>query len=229
MCLDFNNDGNLDYVFTKTGYLAGDRLTVYLGDGKGSFNLSFQLFESPDFRFPRNLIIGDFNGDAIPDLALNYTTNDRVTLQGPKNDKVFVIYAGNGTGGFSEIFSILDDHHLTQIRDELIKTNLNNDGCDDIIKISKYGKLNVLSDGIFKNMDFPGIDMSVGTDVISAMGDFNNDGNADFLIKNGTLLRTYLLDGKGGLIVCEKSGTYGISYKSSFIISIRSQIELLHP
>ena len=217
---DFNNDGNLDYVFTKTGYLAGERLTVYLGDGKGSFNLSFQLFESPDFRFPRNLIIGDFNGDAIPDLALNYTTNDRVTLQGVKNDKVFVIYAGNGTGGFSEIFSILDDHHLTQIRDELIKTNLNNDGCDDIIKISKYGKLNVLSDGIFKNMDFPGIDMSFGNDIISATGDFNNDGNADFLIKNGTLLRTYLLDGKGGLLVCEKSSVNAGNFTDAKSINV---------
>ena len=217
---DFNNDGNLDYVFTKTGYLAGERLTVYLGDGKGSFNLSFQLFESPDFRFPRNLIIGDFNGDAIPDLALNYTTNDRVTLQGVKNDKVFVIYAGNGTGGFSEIFSILDDHHLTQIRDELIKTNLNNDGIDDIIKISKFGDLNVLSSGIFKNMDFPGIDMSFGNDIISATGDFNNDGNADFLIKNGTLLRTYLLDGKGGLLVCEKSSVNAGNFTDAKSINV---------
>ena len=217
---DFNNDGNLDYVFTKTGYLAGERLTVYLGDGKGSFNLSFQLFESPDFRFPRNLIIGDFNGDAIPDLALNYTTNDRVTLQGVKNDKVFVIYAGNGTGGFSEIFSILDDHHLTQIRDELIKTNLNNDGIDDIIKISKFGDLNVFSSGIFKNMDFPGIDMSFGNDIISATGDFNNDGNADFLIKNGTLLRTYLLDGKGGLLVCEKSSVNAGNFTDAKSINV---------
>ena len=217
---DFNNDGNLDYVFTKTGYLAGERLTVYLGDGKGSFNLSFQLFESPDFRFPRNLIIGDFNGDAIPDLALNYTTNDRVTLQGVKNDKVFVIYAGNGTGGFSEIFSILDDHHLTQIRDELIKTNLNNDGIDDIIKISKFGDLNVFSSGIFKNTDFPGIDESFGNDIISATGDFNNDGNADFLIKNGTLLRTYLLDGKGGLLVCEKSSVNAGNFTDAKSINV---------
>ncbi|MDC1379624.1 FG-GAP-like repeat-containing protein [Algibacter sp.] len=217
---DFNNDGNQDYAFTKAG-LFSEFVGVYLGDGNGSFNPSFSLFGSPDFKNPRNLIIGDFNGDAIPDLALNYTTNDRVTLQGPKNDKVFVIYAGNGTGGFSEIFSMLDDYDLiNQKRDYLIKTNLNNDGIDDIIKISEFGDLNVFSSGIFKNTDFPGIDESFGNDIISATGDFNNDGNADFLIKNGTLLRTYLLDGKGGLLVCEKSSVNAGNFTDAKSINV---------
>ena len=109
----------MDYVFTKTGYLAGERLTVYLGDGKGSFNLSFQLFESPDFRFPRNLIIGDFNGDGNQDIVTaNYSSNN-VTL-----------LPGNGLGGFGTAITIAGSgqNAIGTSPIQVVAGDFNNDG-----------------------------------------------------------------------------------------------------
>lgn len=80
---DLNNDGALDLVGANHGfygwevYQPGDQLSIYLGDGAGSFELAPQL---PSVWAPRYLTQGDFNADLVTDLAVTSTEFPRHTV-----------------------------------------------------------------------------------------------------------------------------------------------------
>ncbi len=91
---DLNGDGKL-YLVAVNGITA----SVYLGDGKGGFQLDSTVdlsmgqnpFGNPIL--PSNIALGDFNGDGKLDLAVAY-----YDYYSPQN--VVVIYPGDGTGHF---------------------------------------------------------------------------------------------------------------------------------
>jgi len=83
---DFNGDGNLDIAVANNG---GNNVTVLLGNGSGGFT---QASGSP-FAVgvsPFSLMVADFNGDGIPDLATADNIGQDVSL-----------LLGNGAGGFA--------------------------------------------------------------------------------------------------------------------------------
>ena len=80
---DFNGDGKQDLVIANYG---SNNITVLLGNGVGGFtpasNSPFTVGTSP-----QSVVVGDFNGDGIPDLAVAFGGGVRVLL-------------GNGDGTF---------------------------------------------------------------------------------------------------------------------------------
>lgn len=81
---DIDVDGHADLLFT--GYNA---VHIRFGDGRGGFG------EAREVRFPRSnglrFAVGDLNGDALPDLAVDNGSGNSVSVA-----------LGNGTGSFGE-------------------------------------------------------------------------------------------------------------------------------
>ena len=83
---DFNGDGILDLA---VGNYTDNNVTVLLGDDSGGFSAvtgsPFMVGNSP-----YSMVVGDFNGDGKPDLAVaNY------------GDNTVTVLLGNGSGGFT--------------------------------------------------------------------------------------------------------------------------------
>jgi len=84
---DLNNDGNLDMVIGNNG---ASSVTVLLGNGAGIFSQpTGSPFAAGTNPSPSALVIGDFNGDGKPDLAVPDSGNNAVG-----------ILLGNGDGTF---------------------------------------------------------------------------------------------------------------------------------
>jgi hypothetical protein len=84
---DFNRDGRLDLA-TANG--ASNSVSVLLGNGAGGFT------PAPGSPFvvgslPESLVVGDFNRDGRPDLAVANAASDNVS-----------VLLGNGAGGFTK-------------------------------------------------------------------------------------------------------------------------------
>ena len=83
---DFNGDGNQDLA-TANG--VSDDVTILLGDGSGDFSAPATSPEAAGDR-PYSVVVGDFNGDDMQDLATANAISDDVT-----------ILIGDGSGNFS--------------------------------------------------------------------------------------------------------------------------------
>jgi hypothetical protein len=83
---DFNRDGNLDLVTANFGY---NNISVLLGDGNGGFGAATD-FPVAVGAFPNSVVVGDFNHDSSPDLAL--------ANEGSDNISVLLNTCGVGTG-----------------------------------------------------------------------------------------------------------------------------------
>lgn len=64
---DLNGDGSLDLIFANYDGGSGDSVTVLLGKGDGTFQAP-KLYGATPYG-QRAVVVGDFNGDGIPDLA----------------------------------------------------------------------------------------------------------------------------------------------------------------
>ncbi len=89
---DFNNDGIPDLAVAYSGHVR-----VLLGAGDGTFQRSFVGYVTGTAAGPGTLqiVVGDFNGDGLPDLAApDYASNDVAILL---NDGNWPVSPGNGS------------------------------------------------------------------------------------------------------------------------------------
>jgi hypothetical protein len=82
--VDINRDRALDVISSGFGLDAG--VAVSLGRGDGSFETANAVATGPTY----SLAVSDFNGDALPDLALSIFLSRRVG-----------VYLGDGSGSFT--------------------------------------------------------------------------------------------------------------------------------
>jgi hypothetical protein len=85
--MDFNHDGKLDLAVANG---TSNNVTILLGNGSGGFT---QAAGSPASvgSGPQDMLVGDFNLDGKPDLAVGNGASNNVT-----------ILLGNGSGGFTQ-------------------------------------------------------------------------------------------------------------------------------
>ena len=165
---DFNNDGNLDLIFTD------GQLWISFGNGNGGFSSKVNLF-IPNAKGAKYVTTGDFNNDGNLDLAV---TNPNATSVS--------ILIGDGIGGFvssTNFMPVLDEST------SIVSADFNNDGMMDLATCnissgSVTNHVNILlgnGGGNFNSAtNFP-----IGNSPRSIItADFNSDGNADLATAN---------------------------------------------
>jgi hypothetical protein len=159
---DFNGDGKQDLAGINS---ASNDLTVLLGNGSGGFTpaIGSPLAAGSS---PQAVVVGDFNGDGIQDLAIANADSDNVT-----------VLLGNGAGGFTEAAGspFMVSMFLPS---SLVAGDFNGDGITDLAVAVSSGTTTILlgnGSGGFTAVvgSFGGGQSSI------AAADFNGDGILD--------------------------------------------------
>jgi hypothetical protein len=196
---DFDKDGKLDLIAGLSGVNSAACVAVLLGNGDGTFHPEV-LFGVADT--PQSLGVGDFNGDGHLDWMastgqINSANNGSVTLALGRGDGTFLAteaYVANVAPGFPAVADFNKDGKLDVV--------VPNQGA------SFYSVFLGNGDGTLQpavNVAIPGI-----LSTTAAAGDFNGDGNQDFVEYNNSGCPTlvWFFPGKG-------DGTFGAGVGSS--------------
>jgi hypothetical protein len=163
---DFNGDGIPDFV-TPNYFQDGGSPTIFLGKGDGTFT-----YKSASFTlayFPTSVLVADFNGDGILDLAFADLNGVEIAL-------------GNGDGTFTETAAspipVPNELYSLKVGD------FNHDGKVDIAGIDQYNDQIVLligaGDGTFTvTATTPAVSQIFLGPFDIAAADFNGDGVPD--------------------------------------------------
>ena len=122
---DFNHDGNLDIALvnncTDSACSGGGSVSIYLGNGNGTFSLLSTI--SIMSGFPLSVVAGDFNNDGIGDLAVGVDG-------GIFNPGIVNVFLGNGDGSFQSpiVLETPDDAGITAA----VIGDFNHDGILDL-------------------------------------------------------------------------------------------------
>jgi uncharacterized protein (TIGR03437 family) len=187
---DFNGDGIQDLAVGSLN-LGVNTVTVLLGNGVGGFapapGSPFAVGEGP-----LSIVVGDFNGDGIQDLA---TAN-----LGDFDGNTVTVLLGDGTGGFAPApgspFTVGTEPWSIAVGD------FNGDGIQDLAAATGLGVTVLLGNGKGGFTEAPGSPFTVGGGPQSiAVGDFNGDGIPDLAAATGAGVTVLLGNGLGGFTV----------------------------
>jgi hypothetical protein len=187
---DFNRDGKADVAITS-GNNSNPSVSVYLGNGDGTFQLSMQnvVYQSP------YVTVADVNGDGNPDLVVAGTSYYGSTS--------LLVFLGKGDGTFANpLFGPADSYSS-----QAAVADFNGDGKPDIaISTNSYGNVGIAflpgnGDGTFGGQVYssPGTQLSG----VVFVADVNGDGRAD-LVGQGPNSEAVVVPGNG-------DGTFGNS------------------
>jgi hypothetical protein len=176
-------------VFTQTMFT----LTVTTppcrsSDQVGFARTNFPISTNPPITDPRSVVIGDFDGDGIQDLAISARINATPLSQG----KVSILLGKGanfiGAGTFNNAVDFLNGTSTSNSTpNSLAVGDFNGDGRQDIATANSGSNnasvfLNNTTNGI---LDFMPVDYSVGPLPRSvAVGDFNGDHKQDLVVTN---------------------------------------------
>jgi hypothetical protein len=198
---DVTGSGHLDAVVSSFGKddgtgnnVVGQNITVFQGNGDGTFNPSPIATLAPQIQFiPTAVAVADFNGDGKMDIAATVPGVPADSSQPQPNGSVY-IFQGTGAGGFSSSFLQYDSGGALPVNIQV--ADLNGDGKPDLV-VANAGDpktefsnnsvgvlLNVSSGG---SLNF-GVTNSLtanchGTFAV-AVADFNLDGKQDIAAIN---------------------------------------------
>jgi hypothetical protein len=185
---DVNNDGKLDIVTALSTGSSASPVIVLLGNGSGSFSAATAPIST--FSFNSAVVLGDFNEDSKPDLAVPGSLNG------------VDLYLGDGTGAFAPAI-----HVSTSVAAlTLTSGDFNNDGHLDLLD----GNQMLLGTGMATFAAPIVITLPENANAALA-GDVNNDGHLDLLTGAASGLTVFLGNGTGNL-------TQAKSYSSGFTI-----------
>ncbi|MBJ6362888.1 FG-GAP-like repeat-containing protein [Paenibacillus sp. GCM10012307] len=177
---DVNGDGFPDLV---TANYASGTVSVLLGEPDGTFAPPADYVVDED-EHPQSVVIGDFNGDSKPDIAVG------------SENKVSILY-GAGDGSFGLAVHYIDDRGPYT----LAAGDFNRDNITDLVVVN-YNSTNV---SVLLGSEQSGMQLiidnnpSVGNNpIFAAVGDFDGDGNLDLAIANESgAYKVSILSGSG--------------------------------
>ena len=177
---DLNGDGKQDLVVTNasSGTIVGQSVAVLLGNGDGTFRIARTYTSGIN---PQDVVIGDFNGDGKPDLAV-----------ANNNDATISVLLGNGDGTFGPRATFATGFRPYTLR----AVDVNGDGRLDLAVVNAFGISIMLgrNDGTFPTVS--NIALSFTPNGL-AIGDFNGDGLLDLATGNIFGSNVVVLPGNG--------------------------------
>jgi hypothetical protein len=207
---DFNGDSKPDLAVANLGAFdegsntyTNSSVSVLLGNGDGTFRIATNFANGS---YPQTLVLGDFNGDGKPDLAV-------------QTDAGVSILLGRGDGSFNAAFTYDDANVLPS---SLAVGDFNGDGKPDLVLASPTNNggisISVLlgkGDGTFEAPinTVDGLD-TLGELAGVAVGDLNGDGKPDLAVVGaGGGVRVLLGKGNGTfqLPIHYAAGSYSAS------------------
>jgi hypothetical protein len=205
---DFDGDGKLDIAVRDKA--ASGAISVLLGKGDGTFQSPLITPVPPVGLSEVGLAVGEFDGDAKPDLVL--TT-------GTFGSSVSVLL-GKGDGTFQNALNVPVGRGPTRV----VVGDFDRDGKQDIaVANSVDNTVSVLlgnGDGTFQAAR----NFAVGFGPIDlAAGDFNGDGKPDLVVLNGGSRNVSVLLGNGDgtfQVVQEPTDVGGLFYNSDDSIAV---------
>ncbi len=181
---DFDENGVLDLV----ALIDNLTLAVLFGDGDGTFGAPVPL-ESADFSFLNGTVVGDVNGDSLPDI---------VTLNAPPiffsgQAAVYISFLGRGDGTFDEVRTTAAS--LVVASSATVLDDVTGDGLPDFVvnggdPFGPQGTLLLVGNGDGTFEPEP-IQLNTGVVLSSITGDFTGDGIKDIYGRG-------LIEGLGG-------------------------------
>jgi hypothetical protein len=183
---DFNGDGLQDVAIVNTGNTGS--VDIYLGKGDGTFQPVTKYAQSTSSDY-RTIVVGDFNGDGIQDLAI---TN---------HSQGVLVLLGNGDGTFQ---SPTGPYPTGMQIGNMAVGDLNGDHIEDLVVAdngdNKVSILLGVGDGTF----VPGTDPMVPGNQSGtvALADMNGDTFLDLVVTDQALQKIFVIPGTG-------SGTFG--------------------
>lgn len=184
---DFNRDGSADLALGND--FGSAAIVIELGNGDGTFRPGQQLGDSSQAAY--HLVIGDWNGDGIPDLAAED--------EGPG----LSVYLGVGDG----TFNLGQQYKISAYPDDIATGDLNGDGVEDLVTADSFGSVSVLlgvGDGTFAKPVSYTLPNRTGNNI--SVGDLNRDGILDVVaavdstVHQDEYLEVYLGSGDGSLL-----------------------------
>jgi hypothetical protein len=186
---DLNGDGVPDlvvvnWVITNPGISQTTTITasVLMGTGDGTFNAGSQVaFNSPTNGEANAVMVGDFNGDGKPDLAIT-TQNAPGFIH---SSEAVVILLGDGTGGLTNPgVSVPVGDNVGGRGVPVAVADLNGDGISDLASISEpcsdscQGLINILvTSDQSATATANGVWLPVATDSALAVANYQGDSN----------------------------------------------------
>lgn len=147
---DFDGNGTMDLAVVTTS----NTLVILLNDGTGSFH---QAFSYPVPAGAQNIVVGDFNGDTLPDVEVGGQ-----------------IFLGTGGGAFAKAGTYA-------VGPGAIAADVNHDGFDDLVFLTGTGVKVLLGSAGGELTSGPSVTVGAGAAAI-AVGDFNKDGAMDLAV-----------------------------------------------
>ncbi len=203
---DFNHDGVMDLVVTNS--LEGDNtVSILLGKPDGTFNPQVRV---PVGVTPISVVVADFNGDGILDIATLNGNCVRNILGETCSDGWISVLLGKGDGTFLPAVSYAvgsaGGRSIT-----LLVADLNGDGLPDLVATNGEDRTIsvLLNNGVggFQNQ----VAYSVPNGALgAAIGDFNGDHKLDIAV-GGSTMSVLLGNGDGTFQAPVTSGIGGVS------------------
>jgi hypothetical protein len=162
---DFNGDGIPDLAISNSNS-GQTSLTILLGNGDGTFRAA----ASPTVGlYPDSIVVADFNGDGIPDLALTSVDSNTVTI---------LMGVGDGT------FTSTPNLNTVSTPQSVATGDFNGDGIADLAVVNADSVLIFLGNGDGTFNAAPASLPTGMSPITVAVGDFNGDGIADLAVVN---------------------------------------------
>jgi hypothetical protein len=211
LLFDADGDGDLDVYIASGGYEANHNASnyqdrFYINDGKGNFKLD-SLALPENFASKFCVRAADYDKDGDLDLFVagrvdpwNYPT--------PVSSFILRNDTKNGVVKFTDVTQTVAPALINiGMTCDAVFSDFNNDGWPDLVLAGEWMPITFLENnkGVFKNVTTSsGMSQATGWWNTIAAGDFDNDGDIDYIVGNTGLNTFYKADGKHPVSVYAK-------------------------